>query len=175
MTLPSDDIIRILPGLRRYACALTGSTQVGDEYIRIALETLVEEPWRLPPGSEVKAELYALFHKTLRVCNFREPGAPETLSEGVPTRYRLLQLPLVDRALVLLVDLEGFALSDAAELLGRHEDEAEGQLATARRALQASPRDGRGHRYPRRTGVGRTPKSWIASAAMHAQHRAMTP
>ena len=93
MTLPNSEIIRALPGLRRYACALTGSTRSGDAYIRVALEALVEEPWRLPPESEVKPELYGLFHRALQICNFQKLSnqAPEAHSD---LHQRLLQLSL---------------------------------------------------------------------------------
>ncbi len=141
MTQPTDDVIRILPSLRRYACALTGSTRSGDEYIRVALEALVEEPWQLLPESAVKPELYALLHRTLRVCNFKDSDAPESLADPADVRHRLRQLPLIDRELLLLVDLEEFESREAAELLGLSEIDAELRLATARRALQASRRE----------------------------------
>src|SRR5579872_813550 len=108
MTQVAEDIIRILPGLRRYACALTGSTRSGDEYIRVALEALVEEPWRVPPESAVKPELYALLHRTLRVCNFQDSNPSQMPDEASDMRQHLQRLPLVSRELLLLVDLEGF-------------------------------------------------------------------
>ena len=135
MTLPTDDILRFLPELRRYASALTGSTRSGDEYIRVALEALVEEPWRLQPESEVKLELYALFHRALQICRFHELATPSASGASSDLQRRLLQLSLVNRKLLLLVDLEGFPASVAAELLRLTEDEAEWRLAAARRAL----------------------------------------
>src|SRR4029077_12499697 len=97
MTMPTDDIIRYLPALRRYASALTGSTRSGDEYIRVALEALVEEPWRLRPGSEVKLELYELFHRALQICRFQELATPTACE----TSGRLMQLSLLNRKLLL--------------------------------------------------------------------------
>ncbi len=141
MTQLADDIIRILPGLRRYACALTGSTRSGDEYIRVALEALTEEPWRLPTRSSVKPELYALLHSTLRVCRFQDSDPQANLDQRADVRHRLRLLPLADRELVLLVDLEGFAPYDAAELLGLSETDAEWRLANARRTLRAPRRE----------------------------------
>lgn len=137
----ADDIIRILPDLRRYACALTGSTRSGDEYIRVALEALVEEPWQLPPRSDVKPELYALLHRTLRVCRFQGPDASESMDHRTDVQHRLRQLSLVDRELLLLVDLEGFTPYDAAGLLSLSETDAEWRLANARRVLRAPRRD----------------------------------
>ena len=142
----NDAIIRTLPGLRRYACALTGSTRSGDEYIRVALEALVEEPWRLPPQSAVKPELYALLHRTLKICHFQDGQVPQSLeADGADAdmRHRLQHLSLLSRELLLLVDLEGFAPSEAAELLGLSENDAEWRLANARRALRDKRRQSR--------------------------------
>lgn len=143
MNQSADAIIRTLPGLRRYACALTGSTRSGDEYIRVALEALVEEPWRLSPQSPVKPELYALLHRTLRVCNFQDANPSQTLDEASDMRHHLQRLPLVNRELLLLVDLEGFTTCEAAEMLGLSEDDAEWRLANARRVLRESRRQTR--------------------------------
>ena len=141
MPQPNDAIIRTLPGLRRYACALTGSTRSGDEYIRVALEALMEEPWRLPPQSAVKPELYALLHRTLRVCKFEDADIPHTsAADSADMRHRLQRLSLVNRELLLLVDLEGFSPQEAAELLGLSESDAEWRLANARRALRVPRR-----------------------------------
>jgi DNA-directed RNA polymerase specialized sigma24 family protein len=144
MTQPTTDaIIRTLPGLRRYACAVTGSTRSGDEYIRVALEALVEEPWRLPPQSAVKPELYALLHRTLKICNFEDSGAAPAVDEAADMRHHLQRLSLVNRELLLLVDLEGFTPCEAAELLGLTEADAEWRLAQARRVLRDSRRRSR--------------------------------
>ncbi len=166
MTQPTEAIIRILPSLRRYACALTGSTRSGDEYIRVALEALVEEPWQLLPESAVKPELYALLHRTLRVCNFKDPDAPESLADPADVRHRVRQLPLMERELLLLVDLEGFAPRDAAELVGLSEIDADWRLATARRALQASRR--KSSSAPSLPAPGRRPRSAYPNGVGHA-------
>ena len=157
MTLPTDNIIRLLPGLRRYACALTGSTRSGDQYIRVALEAVVEEPWRLPPASGVKPELYALFHRALQSCNFQGLGKP-ALEGTVDVQRRLLQLSLRNRKLLLLVDLEGFPLREAAELLRLTPTEAEWRLAVSRRALRTPQRDVARERARRRA------RRWISAA-----------
>ena len=140
MSLPTSDIIPILPSLRRYASALTGSVRSGDEYVRVALETVVEEPWRLPATRNVKPELFALLHRTLDVCHFEDLDSGEGVDGSADLRNHLLRLPLVDREVLLLVDLEGFALQDAAELLELPEFEATWRLFRARRAFRAAQR-----------------------------------
>jgi DNA-directed RNA polymerase specialized sigma24 family protein len=143
MNQPAHAIIRTLPGLRRFACAVTGSTRSGDEYVRVALEALMQEPWRLPPQSAVKPELYALLHRTLRICNFQDSGVPQGLDDPADIRHHLQRLSLVNRELLLLVDLEGFTTGEAAELLGLSESDAEWRLAHARRAVRGSRRRSR--------------------------------
>lgn len=158
MTLPTDDILRFLPELRRYASALTGSTRSGDQYIRVALEALVEEPWRLRPGSEVKLELYELFHRALQICRFQELATPTACETSADVQRRLLQLSLLNRKLLLLVDLEDIPVSSAAALLRLTDDEAEWRLAMARRALEAS-RPALAY-----ANGGRRARHWISSA-----------
>jgi len=158
MTLHTDDILRFLPELRRYASALTGSTRSGDEYIRVALETLVEEPWRLQPGSEVKLELYGLFHRALQICRFQELAAPTTSDAGAEVQRRLMRLSLLNRKLLLLVDLEELPVSAAAELLRLSEGEAEWRLAAARCALEA-PQPAFAHADGRRRA-----RRWMSTA-----------
>lgn len=158
MTLPTDDIIRFLPELRRYACALTGSTRSGDEYIRVALEALVEEPWRLQPGSEVKLELYGFFHRALQICRFQELAVPTASETTHEVGRRLMRLSLLNRKLLLLVDLEDFPVSSAAELLRLSEDEAEWRLAAARHALE-DPQPAAMH-----SGRRRRARTWISGA-----------
>src|SRR5688572_16697006 len=42
----SEDIVRLLPYLRRYARALTGSQERGDRFVRLFLEVILQEPNR---------------------------------------------------------------------------------------------------------------------------------
>jgi hypothetical protein len=51
-----------LPYLRRYARALTGSQQSGDNYVRAALEMAVESPDCLTDIHAPRFALFRLFH-----------------------------------------------------------------------------------------------------------------
>ena len=44
MPVGSREIAAALPYLRRYARALTGNQGIGDQYVRIMLEMIVEDP-----------------------------------------------------------------------------------------------------------------------------------
>jgi DNA-directed RNA polymerase specialized sigma24 family protein len=136
MTPFMQEIATLLPSLRRYARAVTGSRQSGDRYIRIALEILAEEPWRVRPGRDVKLRLYKLFDEVLSIF---EPDPTEgTVDQADPyhrLRHGVMDLPLLSRKLLLLVTVERFPLSRAAELLGMPPREAEVHLAGARAQL----------------------------------------
>jgi DNA-directed RNA polymerase specialized sigma24 family protein len=138
MTPLATDILHILPGLRRYAFALTGSRRSGDEYIRVALEALLQEPWRSDPGGDVKFMLYEFFHRALEICDLPRQEFPEASDPHVEVKQGLLRLPLLGRKLVLLVTLEGFSLERAAALVHVPEREAELRVAVARRHLHSA-------------------------------------
>ena len=138
MTLLTEEIIAELPSLRRYACALTGSRRTGDEYIRIALAALAEEPWRLGTGADVKPQLFRLFHHAVDAPFVRawDPSSDEADTVPHPNIERgVLDLPLLSRKLLLLVTLERFPLEHAAAILGVPIRDAEQRLIWARRAL----------------------------------------
>ena len=133
----NHEIATLLPALRRYARAVTGDRQSGDRYVRIALEILVEEPWRVPARGDVRFHLYKLFDDVLSIF---EPGPreDEKAADADPyhrLRHGVLDLPLTSRKLLLLVTLERFPLRRAAELIDMPAPEAEVHLAGARACL----------------------------------------
>jgi hypothetical protein len=135
MTPLAQEITNVLPGLRRYARAVTGDQRSGDRYIRIALEILAEESWRVRAGREVKFHLYKLFDDVLSIF---EPAPSDGIDQADPyhrLKHGVLDLPLLSRKLLLLVTLERFPIGRAAELLQMPEREAEVHLAGARAQL----------------------------------------
>jgi len=133
MTSPVQEISKLLPSLRRYARAVTGDRRSADRYIRIALEILAEEPWRVPPGNDVKFCLYKLFDDVLSI--FEPDSTGDLIDEADPyhrLKHGVLGLPILSRKLLLLVMVERFSLSRAAELLQVPVREAEVRLAGAR-------------------------------------------
>ena len=60
-----QQIVQQLPYLRRYARALTGSQQTGDQHIRLCLEALLEAPERLKGRGSLPVRLFRLFHQTV--------------------------------------------------------------------------------------------------------------
>jgi len=136
MTSLIEEIATLLPSLRRYACAVTGDRRSGERYVRIALEILAEEPWRIQPGQDVKFCLYKLFGDVLSI--FESDPGDGSADQADPyhrPKHGLMDLPLLSRKLLLLVTVERFPLSRAAELLEMPAREAEVHLAGARARL----------------------------------------
>jgi hypothetical protein len=132
MTPPVQEISKLLPNLRRYGRAVTGDRRSADRYIRVALEVLAEEPWRVPPGRDVKFRLYKLFDDVLAV--FESDPTQGMIDQADPyhrLKQGVLDLPISTRKLLMLVTVERFPLSRAAELLEMSTCEAEARLAEA--------------------------------------------
>jgi DNA-directed RNA polymerase specialized sigma24 family protein len=145
MTPDIQEIATLLPSLRRYAHAVTGDRRSGDRYVRIALEILAEEPWRLRPGHDVKFRLYQLFDDVLSVF---ESDPSDDMGDQADPFHRLkqgvLDLPMVSRKLLLLVTVERFPLARAAELVRMPAREAEVHLAGAHARLSSVAGEFRG-------------------------------
>lgn len=121
MPVGSREIAAALPYLRRYARALTGNQGIGDQYVRIMLEMIVEDPSHLPDESNVARELFRLFHRVWDRANpntlYREPDQSSMDST-------LRELPPRQRQVLLLVALEGYSFPDVAHVMGIGEEEA---------------------------------------------------
>lgn len=125
MARSPDEIASKIPYLRRYARALTGSQAVGDQYVRISLEMILESPDRLPDKGDLQRELFRLLHEVwIRVS----PEGLAALGPGGDTRMRELLGGLEgrERQVLLLVAVEGYSFADTAYILGIDEDSARG-------------------------------------------------
>lgn len=119
-------IIQQLPYLRRYARALTGSQQTGDQHIRACLEALLQAPERLKGGSSLPVRLFRLFHQTVdkpaaAAAPLGNAGVGKSAAADLMERRvgeRLAQLAPSDREALLLIHQEGFSEAEVAEILG---------------------------------------------------------
>ena len=139
----SHDIVRLLPYLRRYARALTGSQATGDQYVRLCLEAILAEPDRIKGAGDLRVELFAVFHDAWDIVDSAIPdadGAPPAEDQGL--NKQLAALPSIERQVLLLVALERFSTSETARILGLDEAEVVAKLEEARQELrrQASTR-----------------------------------
>lgn len=133
----SHEIARHLPFLRRYARALTGSQERGDRYVRVCLETLLQEPERIRPDEDARLQLYSVFHDVWAVV---QSVAPEEVEDTGPGADRLQQglaaLPAIERQVLLLVSLEGFSYEETALILGLEREEVRELLHAAQEEMQ---------------------------------------
>jgi DNA-directed RNA polymerase specialized sigma24 family protein/CheY-like chemotaxis protein len=132
----SDEIISNIRYLRRYARALLGSQQVGDQYVRVCLETLLSEPERLPAGSDVRLGLFRLFHQAWNRTGAAVEGSRALESDDgnlvdLSVESRLQALPAPERQALLLTSLEGFSPTETAQILDRSEAETRQLLTSA--------------------------------------------
>ena len=131
----SATITRTLPFLRRYARAVTGSQQRGDEWVRLCAEVVLQQPELISPSEDTKLGVFALFHRLRQPFDGLED---RNEAAGVSGRLKesLSEMVLLQRQVLLLTVLEGFTVGDAAHILGIDIDTADRSLQEARRELQ---------------------------------------
>src|ERR671918_2477720 len=99
----SDALLKHVPYLRRHARLLTGSQEIGDEYVRICLEMVIAEPHHLANG-DLKTQLFRAFHAVWRVgtttINATSPLERIDLSDRL--EQSLTALPPLERRGLLL-------------------------------------------------------------------------
>src|SRR5512139_647183 len=115
-----------LPFLRRYARALTGSQQHGDNFVRATLEAIVAAPNDFPRDVDPRLGLYRTFHAIWSSANVEEdPGAQlSENAEGI-AQARLARITPLSRQALLLTAMEGFTSEDAGYLIGATADEVD--------------------------------------------------
>ena len=132
----SEALLKQVPYLRRHARLLTGSQEVGDEYVRICLEMVIAEPHHLANG-DLKVQLFRAFHAVWRVVtttiNDTSPLERIDLSERL--EQGLTALPPLERRVLLLAVVEKFTHPEIAHILDLDEAEVGELLARARRDL----------------------------------------
>lgn len=139
-TAPDKPLSRIvadlLPFLRRYARALTGSQVAGDRYAATTLEAFLTDRSIFETASSPKVALFGAFH---RIWN--SLGAPvEDQEKGLKAQAQahLSQLTPNSREALLLNTIEGFSVAEVAEIMEIDPDEATALLRIAEEELQKS-------------------------------------
>lgn len=131
----SQAITRTLPFLRRYARAVTGSQQRGDEWVRLCAEVAVRQPDLIANTEDTKLGVFTLFHRLQQPFGgLEERGGGGTVSGRL--KESLTDMAPLQRQVLLLTVLEGFTVGDAAHILGIDVDLADRSLQEARRELQ---------------------------------------
>ena len=129
-----------LPGLRRYARALTGSQHSGDGLVAATLAALVADRSRFAGIASPRLGLFLAFQD---VWAATELAAPEPASESAAARAasaRLAAIVPLSRQALLLGTMEGFAASEIAILMQRSEAEVAVLIADAQNEIVRATR-----------------------------------
>lgn len=126
-----DEIRGHLPFLRRYARALTGSQQHGDNFVHTTLEVIVAAPDEFRTGPDTRIDLYRNFHRIWESA-FIDDGEGSDDDEDLQVRAanrRLARITPLGRQMLLLTALEGFSVEETSAITGASNDMVETLLA----------------------------------------------
>ena len=160
MAAPIDEIEAHVPGLRRYARALTHDADMADDLVQDCLERAIRKRdlWR-PTGS-LRAWLFRIllnvYRNDLRTRRRMQavmaPDAPlaevgvKAAQHGhlalAETERAMQALPVQQREALLLVAVEGMTYAEAAAVLGIPSGTLMSRLARARLALRQAVAEG---------------------------------
>ena len=148
-------IVAHIPGLRRYARALTGDVWAADDLVQDTLERACSR-WRLwSAGTDLRAWLFTLMHN-LFIGQVRqgltraklvptvdlddvehELHAPDTSTDfAIDLQRCLLRLPDQQRVVLLLVTMEDMAYEQVAKITGTPIGTVMSRLSRARERLR---------------------------------------
>lgn len=132
----SVTVAGLLPYLRRYARALTGSQKTGDNYAAATLEALLSDRSVFEQGLDNKVALFRAFHVI-----WNSAGAPiEAGEKGIAGRAQdhLGKLTANTREALLLHTIEEFSVSDIAAIMSLDESEVQHLITVAHREMEDS-------------------------------------
>lgn len=153
MTNPGRDLPSHIPGLRRYARALTGDGSRADDLVQDTLERALVKLHLWRPGSNLRAWLFTLMHNIF-INQLRSQPAGASAGSGdevaeVAVRATqsdwlevsdlqaaLLRLPEEQREVLLLVGLEQMSYEETADVLGIPIGTVMSRLSRARERLR---------------------------------------
>lgn len=134
----SETVGQLLPYLRRYARALTGSQSSGDNYAAATLEAILEDPSIIQRELTAKVALFRAFHMI-----WKSAGAPIDESEtGILERAqrRIAQLTPDTREALLLSTIEEFTKPEIASIMSISESEVGHLVSVAHREMEEAIR-----------------------------------
>src|SRR3712207_4217931 len=135
----SWEVARHLPHLRRYARAITGDRDRSDANVRTCLESLLPEAADLA-NQNVRLELYRALHAVWgrHAGGTAEHGPmPPLMENRTIVAARVGRLGPAKRQILVLTVLEGFALPEAAAVMGLSLPAASALLRQAREELRS--------------------------------------
>jgi RNA polymerase sigma-70 factor (ECF subfamily) len=153
----SDDLISLLPNLRRFALSLCRSGDVADDLVQITAERAFAARDRFDPATRLDAWLFRILRNawidharrmSTRGATVDIADAPDALSvDGVrdieailmlrQTEAAMAYLPEEQREVLMLVCVDELSYKEAAEVIGVPIGTVMSRLARARLALSA--------------------------------------
>lgn len=149
-----DELVSILPRVRRFAVNLTGNRPDADDLLQIVVERLLDRP--IPQDADLLKWSFRICRNAwideIRARQVRQHAAEDTVLQpvhehGEKTAMTRLTLQDVDMAMrdlpdnqrvaISLVAVEGFSYADAAEVLGVPVGTIMSRVSRARKALAA--------------------------------------
>jgi RNA polymerase sigma-70 factor (ECF subfamily) len=152
------EMIALLPRLRRFALALTGKADVADDLVQATCERAIRHLEQWTPGTRLDSWMYKIaqnLHRSqirdssnrLRILEERLPVLPAVLDGAeaadnaatlAQVRALVLALPAEQRAVLMLVCVEGFSYQEVADMLELPLGTVTSRLARARLQLKAA-------------------------------------
>lgn len=152
-----ERMVTVLPRLRRFAYALTGSAEQGDDLVQDACLRALSRIDQWQPGTRLDSWMYRIAQNIwldrVRANKVRGEVVDVEVAEGIvgsdgrdvaeseltlqAVAAALARLPAEQRAVVALVCVEGASYKEAAEITGVPIGTVMSRLARARRALHA--------------------------------------
>lgn len=148
-----DKIVELIPRLRRYARALTGSADLADDLVQDCLERGLSRIHLWRQGSDLRAWLFTIMHN-LHVNNVRRARIRPDLTQAEPVEgvrpavqhdvvelrsiiAALQRLPEEQREVVVLVAVEELSYREAAAVLDVPIGTVMSRLARGRERLRS--------------------------------------
>jgi RNA polymerase sigma-70 factor, ECF subfamily len=148
-----DQLVSLMPRLRRFAIGLTSSTHEGDDLVQAACQRALERSEQWQPGTRLDSWMYRIMQTiwldrlragAIRTAFLREQ-VEEPAVDGVRdmharitlrrVRQILEQLPEQQRSVLLLVCVEGLSYREASAVLDVPIGTVMSRLARARQTL----------------------------------------
>ena len=151
-----QELVALIPRLRRFARGLTGTASDADDLVQAACERALARSQQWTPGTRLDSWVFRIVHtvwldelrsrKVRAVDAAADPDAvigddgrartEATLTLAAVRRF-IAELPDEQRAVLLLVTVEGLAYKEAADSLGVPVGTVMSRLSRARAALAA--------------------------------------
>jgi RNA polymerase sigma-70 factor (ECF subfamily) len=144
----------VVPRLRRYARALTGTREAADDLTQDVLERAWQKRALWQPGTDLRAWMFTIMHNVFvngtrkgrptvslddLAVEDNRPAAGTSVETGIVLRElarSLLLLSEEQREVLLLVGLEQFSYAEASEMLGVPIGTVMSRLSRARERLR---------------------------------------